>query len=205
MPPRLVALYHRQDPSSGCTLQAETVFPTPQVAEYGAPARMLMEVKIPSATGSRPGDIHAALRVFNKTTTRRPEAMWLRMQPQVASPRILLNKLGASCAGCDEGSWIDAMSVVRNGSQRVHAVSDLGVRVVGGDSVAASFVSLDSALVRVGQQLSPLRTCTSVFPHYSHAPLVLTEAAAQRCRAQSRRWALASLTTCGTMHGAPTT
>lgn len=38
-------------------------------------------------------------------------------------------ELGADCTGCDRGSWIDAMSVVHNGSQRVHAVSDVGVRV----------------------------------------------------------------------------
>ena len=60
----------------------------------------------------------------------------------------------------DRGSWIDSMTVVHNGSQRIHAVSDLGVQIRrpaaaaadsdGGGGSTASFVSLDSALVRIG-------------------------------------------------------
>ena len=83
--------------------------------------------------------------------------MWLRMTlPAVDKPTLHINKLGASCVGCDQGSWINVSSVVYNGSQRVHAASDLGVRLRTGDGRVSTFAALDSALVRVGEGLTPL-------------------------------------------------
>ena len=160
LPPRLTALYHRSQHSE-CVFQVEMEFSAALVSDFGAPARSVMEVKIvPATSASARAVLHSMLRMFNKTTTRRPEAMWLVMQPMAkaaAAPQILMNKLGASCDGCDHGSWIDAMSVVHNGSQRVHAVSDLGVEIRRPGAGSASFVSRDSALVRIGaDELTPL-------------------------------------------------
>ena len=158
--PRMTALYHRmqqqQDGGEQCLFQIDLAFPAALVSDFGAPARCMMEVEVSQTV------LHPTLRMFNKTSTRRPEAMWITMQPSAASaavPQITMNKLGASCDGCDKGSWIDAASVVHNGSQRVHAVSDLGVQVRRPGAGSASFVSWDSALVRVGaDELTPLPT-----------------------------------------------
>ena len=113
----------------------------------------MMEVEVSETV------LHPTLRMFNKTWTRRPEAMWITMQPPAASasvPQITMNKLGAICAGCNRGSMIDAASVVHNGSQRVHAVSDLGLTYNGRSGQEGRFASLDSALVRLGSELTPL-------------------------------------------------
>lgn len=159
----MAALYYRlHQGGEGCNFQVELVFPATLVAQFGAPARSIMEVKVPTAdaVGGGPSTISATLRMYNKTSTRRPEAMWISMQPPALAavqPQILMNKLGASCDGCDRGSWIDSMTVVHNGSQRVHAVSDLGVQIRRPAAGSASFVSLDSALVRIGaDDLTPL-------------------------------------------------
>ena len=154
---RMTSLYHSQQHGE-CLFQIDLAFPATLVSDFGAPARTLLEVKVAKSGGV----LHSTLRMFNKTSTRRPEAMWLTMQPpapaNAVAPQIMLNKLGASCDGCDQGSWIDAMSVVHNGSQRVHAVSDLGIKIHRpGGAGSASFVSRDSALVRVGaDELTPL-------------------------------------------------
>jgi hypothetical protein len=151
---RMTSLYHARQHGTECLFQIDLAFPTAIVSNFGAPARTLLEVKVVKSV------LHSTLRIFNKTSTRRPEAMWLTMQPpleKAATPQIVMNKLGASCDGCDQGSWIDAMSVVHNGSQRVHAVSDLGVEIRRPGAGSASFVSRDSALVRIGaDELTPL-------------------------------------------------
>ena len=107
LPARMRALYYRQLEATattgqfggtGCMFQVEMSFPAEAVAEYGAPALVMLEVKIDGAADERKDRHHqpqlhpfsATLRMYNKTTTRRPEAMWLRMQP-VASSRIELN------------------------------------------------------------------------------------------------------------------
>lgn len=130
--PALDAVYvSGSDAARACTLRVEMSMPQDVVEDSGAPQRVWLELSTPKrcgpAGGGGCGTLSATLRVYNKTATRRPEALWVRFQPRLAPgarPAIALSKLSADCAGCDAGSAIDAASVVRNGSARIHAVGD---------------------------------------------------------------------------------
>ncbi len=119
---------------------------------YGAPDSFWLSVFVPnsssetSTTGS-PANISLEVRWINKTTTRMPEAIWLRFDPPVASPSAALlwemDKLG---------QWISPSEVILNGSRHLHAINS-GIRVsttLDASAHQMRIYSADCALVNAG-------------------------------------------------------
>ena len=96
--PTMQALYLKQNASnSACTFQLDLAFQNTLAADFGAPQRAMLELAV------SPGSVRSTLRIFNKTATRRPEALWLRHSVPGAQ-QLQINKLGAACSGCDSGT-----------------------------------------------------------------------------------------------------
>lgn len=94
------------------------------------------------------GSLALELGMFNKTTTRLPEAMFVVFQPAASATRGLwsANKLGA---------WISAEEIVRGGAQHLHGITDAGIRVEVEDTLGERrtmrIASLDAAVANFGK------------------------------------------------------
>lgn len=93
------------------TFLLEMTLPALAVSYYGAPALAWVTVTVaPDAS------VLVDLQVFNKTSTRLPEAMFFEFTPvpqSAGSYRWAMDKLGG---------WVDPQSVVNNGAQHQHGI-----------------------------------------------------------------------------------
>ncbi|KAK9915574.1 hypothetical protein WJX75_001002 [Coccomyxa subellipsoidea] len=114
-------MWAKQDSEGSFEVISLSTLPQDLVTNVGAPAQIWQWFKSPA------DDDRLFYNVLwvNKTATRMPEALWVRMRPdpQVADPDTWgMSKLG---------SLVSPTDVVRNGSHSMHGVDDDGVLVSG--------------------------------------------------------------------------
>lgn len=121
---------------AGLTLMLGFVFDTWAVVEAGAPAEFWVTYFFSNSTR----EISMSGIWLEKTPTRLPEALWLRMQPDplaLEANSWRLHKLATQVSPYD---------VVRNGSQSLHAVSEEGGVSVRSGPCSALNLDADSSL-----------------------------------------------------------
>lgn len=133
--PKLERLYQRMGQKSQQFL-LYLLFPAQAVDEYGAPGVAWQEWDIPHESS----DLSLTLQWFDKTATRRPEAAWFTVNPNLRGGNWEMDKLGG---------WVDPLDVVEDGNRHLHAVNS-GVRWRKGKE-AAMVESLDAPLVAPGR------------------------------------------------------
>lgn len=108
------------------------------VESYGAPEHL----RIRYTFGKTNGRIEVELTWNNKSANRLPEASWFSFAPKVNNPNLwTMDKMGES---------ISPLSVVRDGSRNLHAVTT-GVTYEGSDGTV-HLETLDAPLVAPGQR-----------------------------------------------------
>eukprot|EP01052_Picozoa_sp_SAG31_P025252 SAG31_NODE_2203_length_6199_cov_6.619836_5_plen_269_part_00 len=131
-------LWVRQDKASGnCSFVAETAFEPAATEEYGAAAGWTsFEVAADS--------LAVEVGMFNKSTTRIPEAMFMQFQVADAA--------GPGKWSADKlGEWVYEDEIVPGGSQHLQGVMEGGLRYNASDGKHALIVgSLDAGLANFG-------------------------------------------------------
>merc|ERR1719408_829340 len=85
--------------------------------------------------------MNVEIDMFNKTTTRIPEAMFVQFRTPDENATWSANKLG---------SWIDPSDIVDGGTKHLHGVTEDGLRVQDGDSTM-QISSIDAAVANFGK------------------------------------------------------
>ncbi len=135
--PTLGGIQYRAD-KDGHHFLTQLQMPKEAVDHYGCPGVVLLMLYFPE---DKP-HVHFDLRWFNKSASRRPEALWFSFNPKVDAPdRWLLQKLG---------TLISPLDVVSNGARNLHAV-DTGV-VNQGSERTLYLDTIDAPLVSPGRR-----------------------------------------------------
>eukprot|EP00698_Gefionella_okellyi_P007992 TRINITY_DN1960_c0_g1_i5.p1 TRINITY_DN1960_c0_g1~~TRINITY_DN1960_c0_g1_i5.p1 ORF type:complete len:711 (-),score=103.27 TRINITY_DN1960_c0_g1_i5:35-2167(-) len=108
------------------------------IVNYGAPRDVWLSIAV--ATNS--SEIALDVLVFNKTTTRMPESLWLSFNAQIKAPFTgwTVDKMGQA---------VSPYQVVNNGSAHMHALGQQGLVYHGVEGVL-NIVPLDAPLVSAG-------------------------------------------------------
>ncbi|MDF2927032.1 MAG: glycoside hydrolase [Paenibacillaceae bacterium] len=115
---------------------AQLCMPAAAVRDNGAPAVITLEYRFTSHDSRLGLTVHWV----NKPGNRKPEAVWLGLNPSVACP--------GHWGMHKTGSWLSPQSVVRGGNRHLHAVQT-GVRYAGYDGTVL-IRTLDAALAAPG-------------------------------------------------------
>jgi hypothetical protein len=114
--PTLRALHVSEDQ---CHMVAELAFAPALSSLYGSPQAAYLSLDVATDASV----INVSLLLWNKTSTRLPEATWLNFKPRkgenLDANKFEINKLG---------SWVDPEDVVTNGNQYQHGVHEEGFR-----------------------------------------------------------------------------
>jgi hypothetical protein len=120
--------------------------------EFGAPELVTLEWSFDA------NQINLTLQVFNKSTCRIPEAMWLAMLPGLGGTiRCRMDKLG---------EWVDPLDVASRGNRALHAIGE-GVEY-SNDQGAVMLHSLDVPLMAPGEP--PLMDFKDILPSLGKGP-----------------------------------
>eukprot|EP01043_Picozoa_sp_COSAG02_P060900 COSAG02_NODE_8059_length_2728_cov_2.497528_2_plen_345_part_00 len=143
--PSLKALFASEghdDHGRQCSFLLQTAFEPEASSMYGAAAGWT-RVNIDATTG----DIDVAVNMFNKSTTRLPEAMFVQILPPQASSAGTtweVNKLG---------TWVDIQrDVVKGGTKHLHGIEQQpSLRIIDSNQQQMSITALDAAVLNVGE------------------------------------------------------
>lgn len=129
-----------QNTTNSTTFLLYYSFASNLVTQYGAPVSMWLNFTITLA-----GNISIDWQLFNKTTTRQPEALWLQFTPLNSSEAIWqFDKLG---------EWVGTNETMLNGSHHLHGVNT-GVRFTSGNGTRLLIEFIDAALASAGAAFS---------------------------------------------------
>lgn len=134
----MVGLWAKQDSASGnCSFIAQTAFEAAASEEYGAAAGWTT-VNIGSD-----GGLAVEVGMFNKSTTRIPEAMFMQFQPTDTNGLWFADKLG---------EWVASNEIVPGGSQHLQGVMEKGLRWNASDGKHTMTIgSVDAGLGNFGE------------------------------------------------------
>jgi len=131
--PSLASL-HLNESANGCSFILETTYDPEACSDYGA-ASGWTQVDVGG------GILNVTIGMFNKSTTRLPEAMFVQFLPIQSSGAWSVNKLG---------SWIKADEVIDGGTKHLHGNMEAGMRLdAAGKRLSVS--SMDAAVVSFGE------------------------------------------------------
>jgi len=160
--PRLKSIFlnRTHHTSSVCSFLLEWSFEDVVHREYGGPAVGFTRVDIDSEERT----LNVTLSMFNKTTTRLPEAMFVQFQvaPAVddSETNWEANKLG---------QWIGPANIVDGGTKHLHGVSQKGLRASRrGGAETLEISSVDFAVANFGALQaypSPINTTADTKTH----------------------------------------
>jgi polygalacturonase len=145
--PTLATVHHNcSGPAGSCTscrVVTETAWNATLSGKYGSASRVVTEYTL------TPGDskLSVQLKLFNKTTTRLPEATVLLFQPhRVAGTAAARHDYGWAMDVL--GGWVDPYDVLSGGQQWAHAIwSGVKYAAKRGSSATGLFIdSLDAAM-----------------------------------------------------------
>merc|ERR1712086_175554 len=131
--PELKDLYVKED-ADGCSFLVNSAFDPVVSKDFGAAAGWT-QVDISDES------INVSIGMFNKSTTRIPEAMFVQVLPSQPNAKYYVNKLGG---------WIGYDEVVSGGTKHLHGIMESGLRVDVG-SQRMSISALDAAVVNFGE------------------------------------------------------
>ena len=136
-----------QSGRNGCSFVLQTEFDPLASSDYGAAAGWTTVDVDPST-----GEVAVAIKMYNKSSTRLPEAMFVQALPAVAIGR------GANWTVNKLGSFIDASDVLDGGTKHLHGITrQPALRVTSppadgdGKRRRMSVSALDAAVVNFGQ------------------------------------------------------
>ena len=125
--------------SSSCNFVIESYFDNVSSVDYGAPSHVWTTVSI-DKDDDLSSSINVEIDMFNKTTTRIPEGMFVQFRTPRKNVTWSANKLG---------SWINPSDIVDGGTKHLHGVTEDGLRVQDGGSTM-QISSLDAAVANFG-------------------------------------------------------
>ena len=120
-----------------CIFVLESSFDNISTLEYGAPSTVWTNVSIIDNSV-----VNVEMSMFNKTTTRIPEAMFVQFQTPNKNITWSANKLG---------SWIEPDDIVDGGTKHLHGITEEGLRVRdNNNNNTMQISSLDAAVANFG-------------------------------------------------------
>ena len=111
--PTIEGVYSKEADDGRLHVVAVSTMPSDLVVNYGAPSLVYTEVWLPTTPGA---DIDIHVSMFNKTTTRLPETLWVTFNPVDSGERLdewSMRKLSTE---------LSPLNVVNNGSKHMHNV-----------------------------------------------------------------------------------
>ncbi len=131
-----VDCWHKHDDDAHRFL-IRLAMPADAVADFGCPARVSIEWRVPAAGG----ELDCVVQHFGREASRIPDAMWLTISPKaVVNSGWKFEKVGQE---------ISPFEIVDNGNRRLHAVGDT-VRYTGHEGTF-EITPLDTPLVAPGR------------------------------------------------------
>jgi len=125
--------FHVKASGETCSFLLQTTYYPEASLNYGA-ASGWTRIDVGS------GKVNVSIGMFNKSTTRLPEAMFVQFLPLQSNGAWSVNKLG---------SWIGSEEVIDGGTKHLHGNMEAGIRVeVAGRRLSVS--SMDAAVVNFG-------------------------------------------------------
>ena len=140
-PTTMTGLYMRSGPNGVCSFRVESAFAADASENYGAAAGWTT-IDITPSSGDQSTSIVIEVGMFNKSTTRLPEAMFMQFQPTPANTEWTVDKLG---------EWVRPSEIVNGGSKHLHGVMEGGLRATTDNGRSLNIAALDAAVANFGE------------------------------------------------------
>jgi len=128
-----------------CTIVSHASFDAEALEEYGAVSDVWIQYEVSESS------VGITIGLFNKTTTRLPESMFVQWHPFVAGEQATAATTeGVSWAAKSLGAWVDSADIVDGGSKRLFGANALRAGSKNGPS-AFEVASTDALVASFGE------------------------------------------------------